>query len=287
MNPRPPPCEGPNGIDWDLFKEWLFKEFSPKTAQDRLRYSRKFSDCLLKKDFSELRLLSDDKRVHVLKALSALSKFLGVYDEFKGLVRNYGLKWTGRNGDDLIIARLTRVVDADEILEWIRSVKAACPDYAGFMDLIAATGLRYEEAVNCWNLIIGLSGKSRLEEYYRAEAEVLEHFRFKDLFIRRSKKAFISFAAEDFIEKITRSKPLSAYVLPNRIKRRGLRQRFSDIREFHASVLTRYLRQPEIDFIHGRVSTSVFMRNYFNPAWIQDLKERALKAAGEILEKIA
>jgi len=256
-------------------------------AQDRFRYARKFSDCLLMKDFSKLRLLSDDKRVHVLKALSALSKFLGVYDDFRALVRNYGLKWTGRSGDDIIIARLTRVVDADEILNWIRNVKAACPEYAAFMDLMAATGLRYEEAINCWNLIIRLSGENRLEEYYRAEAEVLEHFRFKDLFIRRLKKAFISFAAEDLVEEITGSRPLSAYVLPNRIKRRGLRQRFSDIREFHASVLTEYLRQPEIDFIHGRVSTGVFMRNYFNPVWIQDLKERALKAAGEILEKIA
>ena len=30
------------------------------------------------------------------------------------LVRNYGLKWTDRSGDDIIIARLTRVVDAGE-----------------------------------------------------------------------------------------------------------------------------------------------------------------------------
>ncbi|RLG89689.1 MAG: hypothetical protein DRO36_07395 [Candidatus Hecatellales archaeon] len=196
------------------------------------------------------------------------------------------MTWTGRNGDDLIIKRLTRIVDADEILEWIRNVKAACPEYAVFLDLMAATGLRYEEAVNCWNLIIRLNGENRLEEYYRAEAEVLEHFRFKEIFIRRSKKAFISFAAKELIEKITGSKPLSAYVLPNRIKRKGLRQRFSDIREFHASVLTRYLRQPEIDFLHGRVSTSVFMRNYFNPAWIKDLKKRTLQAAEEILKKI-
>jgi len=52
-------------------------------------------------------------------------------------------------------------------------------------------------------------------------------------------------------------------------------------------MLIKYLRQPEIDFIHGRGSTSVFMRNYFNPAWISDLKERTLKAAEEILEKAA
>jgi len=46
------------------------------------------------------------------------------------------------------------------------------------------------------------------------------------------------------------------------------------------------LTPPEIDFLHGRVSASVFMRNYFNPAWITDLAQRTLKAIEEILTKI-
>jgi hypothetical protein len=33
----------------------------------------------------------------------------------------------------------------------------------------------------------------------------------------------------------------------------------------------------EIDFLQGRTSASVFMRNYFNPALISDLKERVFK----------
>ena len=45
-------------------------------------------------------------------------------------------------------------------------------------------------------------------------------------------------------------------------------------------------KPPEIDFLQGRVSSSVFMRNYFNPAWITDLRERTLKAAEEILAKL-
>ena len=105
--------------------------------------------------------------------------------------------------------------------------------------------------------------------------------------LRKSKKAFICFVSKDLITKIAESKPLTLNILPNRRKRRKLTRRFGDIREFHASILTRHLRQPEIDFIHGRISTSVFMRNYFNPAWIQDLKERTLKSAEDILRGIA
>ena len=60
--------------------------------------------------------------------------------------------------------------------------------------------------------------------------------------------------------------------------------RLRDIRELHASLSTKHLEQPEIDFLHGRISTSVFMANYFNPALIADLKERAFKVAKEIEE---
>jgi hypothetical protein len=40
------------------------------------------------------------------------------------------------------------------------------------------------------------------------------------------------------------------------------------------------------NFLHGRVSSSVFMRNYFNPVWISDLKERTFKAVAGIVEGI-
>jgi hypothetical protein len=126
----------------------LFREYRVRVARDRLSYARRFAHCLLGRDFSELRRLSDDKMVHVLKVLSALAKFLGVYDDFKRLRRNYGLKWGGKSSDDLIIARLTKVVDESELCEWIRKVKAAIPSYAVFMDFITSTGLRYEEAIN-------------------------------------------------------------------------------------------------------------------------------------------
>jgi intergrase/recombinase len=257
-----------------------------RTAKDRFRYAQKFHGYLLRKDFREIRLFSDSKRVHVLKALAAFSKFLGVHDEFTALVRNYGLKWSSGNGDELIISRLTKTVNGDEILIWVRKVKAMVPEYAAFMDFMAATGLRYLEAVDSWNLVVQLAKKGQLGDYYKAENAVLEHFRFKQVFIRKSKKAFISYVPRTLVEEVSESKPLTVDLLVNRIKRRGLKRRFGDIREYNGSVLTEFLREPEIDFLHGRISTSVFMRNYFNPVWITDLKERTLKAVNSILEKV-
>ena len=59
--------------------------------------------------------------------------------------------------------------------------------------------------------------------------------------------------------------------------------RFSDIRELFASCSVKHLKQPEIDFLQGRVSTSVFMQNYFNPMWIADLKTRAITNLTDLL----
>jgi hypothetical protein len=252
---------------------------------NRRCYARRFAYCLFQRDLSALRLVSDDVRGHGLRALAALSKYLGCYEDFRGLVKNYGLKWNGKKAEDLIIARLLKGVNGDEVYEWMREVKRLCPEYGGFVDFMAATGLRYEESVNSWNLIIQLARENALGKYYNERRQVLEHFRFKELFLRNSKKAFISFIAKRQVDAIALARELTVNVLLNRLKRRKIRQRFSDIRELHASVLTRHLSQPEIDFLHGRVSTSVFMRNYFNPAWISDLQTRTLKAANEILAK--
>jgi len=274
-------------VDWEGFRKWVTSTHRPKIAKDVFNYALKYSGCLLKRNLSEINTFAESKRRHTLTALAALAKFLGVHDDFKVLVRNYGLQWTGKSADDLIIERMTKVKTDTDLYDWLKDVKVIAPDYVSFVDFVAATGLRYEEAVNSWNLIIQLATTGKLDSYYKAKKQVLEHFRFKEIFLRRTKKAFISFVSADLVNRITEQKQLTTNILRLRIKRRGRKMRFSDVRELHGTVLTRYLSQPEIDFIHGRVSTNVFMKNYFNPAWISDLQSRTLKATSGILAKIS
>jgi intergrase/recombinase len=274
-------------VDWVAFEAWLSNGRRRNVVADRLSYAKRYVHCLVGNNLSELQTLSEDKRCHVLRALSCLAKYAGVYDDFRALKSAYGLKWTGRSSDDLLIDRLTRVTDPDEMFSWIRQVKTAFPLFATFMDFMAATGLRYEEAINSWNLIIELNGQGKLGTYYSGEKRVLEHFRFRETFIRRTKKAFVSFVSEDLLKEIAEQRSLTKPQITKRLQRARLKLRFGDIREFQGTLLTRYLKQEEIDFIHGRVSGNVFMRNYFNPAWISDLQERTLKAANAILAKIS
>jgi len=170
------------------------------------------------------------------------------------------------------------------LFEWVKKVKQEIPEFAAFIDFITVTGLRFEEGLNAYNLVVELTRSGRLDEYYNAEQHILEHFRFKNLFLRKTKKAFMSYAPKELIKEIgSKDSPLTKDMIIKRIQRLRLKQRFADLREFYASYSTKCLRQPEIDFVQGRISATVFMRNYFNPTWITDLKDRALKNAGELL----
>jgi intergrase/recombinase len=171
---------------------------------------------------------------------------------------------------------------------WIKQVKRVRPELSLFMDFMAVTGLRLVEAVNSYNLIIKLNREGRLDEYYSVEREVLEHFRFKEIFFRHSKKAFISFAPATLIQRVSENKPLTSVIaIQNMVRKKGLKLRFSDIRETYGTLATKHLKDNEIDFLQGRVNSSVFMNNYFNPSLISDLRIRVHRTVNEIQEKIS
>ena len=240
-------------------------------------YAMRYYGCLLKGDFSELSNLSVSKRRHVLVALANLSKFLGLHEDFKKLVNAHGLKGETVKAEDLLLSRMARANENGQVTTWIAQVKAMLPEIATFPDFALASGLRYVEALNSYNLIIDLARARRLGEYFNSEREVLEHIRFKQLFLRHTKKVFISFVPRQLVEQISREKPLTDAQVRLPLQRKGFSLRFSDIREFYATHMTKWLTQPEIDFLEGRVSASVFMKHYFNPALIGDLKARVFK----------
>jgi hypothetical protein len=95
-------------VDWVGFEAWLSSGRRRNVVVDRMSYAKRYVHCLVGNNLSELQTLSEDKRCHVLRALSCLAKYAGVYDDFKALKLAYGLKWTGRSSDDLLIDRLTR-----------------------------------------------------------------------------------------------------------------------------------------------------------------------------------
>jgi hypothetical protein len=267
-------------VDWVAFRWFVEADHRPRVASQLCSNAEKYASCLFKRDFSQVQALDVSVRKNVMSGLSALSKFLGCYGEFKGLVKAYDLQWVGKNADAVFIERMTKTQSHDEVWVWIREVKVNHPALEAFMDLISVSGMRLSEAVNSYNLIVKLAGEKKLDTYFNGEKGWLEHFHFPDLFIRDSKKTFVSFVPFELVEKISKVQALGG------VRLKGEVNRFSDIRELHATFMTRFLKKEEIDFLHGRVTSGVFMQNYFNPSLISDLKARAFQGIAEIQEKI-
>ena len=205
-----------------------------------------------------------------------MSKYLGCYDLFQELRVKAGLKWS-KSSDRAIIARLSRDVNP---VEWALEAKRRVPSLTGFIDFLAATGLRVVEAIWSWNLLAEKGPKG----YFNPETGALEHFRHEELFLRRTKKAYISFIPEEFLDAPT--EPLTYDTVRLRLKRAGLKLHLADLREYWATYMTRHLTRPEIDMLQGRVGTSVFMAHYFNPNLIRDLRTRTLQGVAEILGEL-
>jgi len=257
-----------NVLDWNKFQDYVKNNYSKIHASAIMNYAKRYWVLLAKGDLSDLLTLSRDKRRHVLAALAALSRFLGKYDEFKALKEKYGLKIES----NVKIAFQMDDSSLRELCDWIIKARNALGEYAAYIDLLLATGMRPREAITCYNLIIKLNAEGRLDGYYREGW--LEHFRFENLFCRRSKNVYVSYAPPEVVTSVTRSKPISSSKVKHALENAGLEIKLKHIRKLWASYMTRHLTEPEINLLQGRVGKSVFMAHYFNPSYLIDLKSR-------------
>ena len=242
-------------------------------------YAKKHHE-MLTGSLRELDSFSKSKKNNVLKALIALSKYLGVYEQFKAKMKNYGIKWEGRSS----LQAFLRIKNTRPgLIEWAKAcMDVLDSDYTTFIRFKALSGLRKAEAIKAFNMIVELSLEGRLGEYYNSELQSLEHFKFESDFIRGTKNAFFSFVEKQFIEKIAKCRPISYSTLRRRLKPHGLKLRLNELRDYYATFMVHNgVIREEADLLQGRVGRSIFMRHYFSPA-IEDLRDRVLKANQEL-----
>ena len=143
----------------------------------------------------------------------------------------------------------------------------------------ALTGLRPSEACMSCRLISELSDKNMLEQYFDKDLMMLQHFKFPNLFLRRSKNAYISFISPKLLEVVQRIKPKIMYgALDTRIGRLGFKVQTKQLRKLHGTILRNHgIPQELIDLTHGRISQNVFTRFYYKP-FLQHVRDITLKA---------
>ena len=86
------PKTGREDIDWDDFRKWLENKYSESWAKNVFYCAEKYHE-MLDGDLTELESFSKSKKNNVLKSLVTLSKYLGMYEEFKDRESNYGIQW--------------------------------------------------------------------------------------------------------------------------------------------------------------------------------------------------
>src|SRR5581483_1428597 len=250
----------------DGFKQYLIAQ-NKRNAKGIMIYAKKYCHVLQQNDVSELLTISVTKRHHAMEALTALSTYWGCYDQWKKLRERYQLKWEGKDGLDVFKAIIDKEHNYPSMLQWLKDVCRKIPEeYANILIFNTLTGLRPSEACQSISLI-----QTDLSNYMKKEEGVLEQWKYPDLFIRNSKKAFISLVDDNVIQIAMNANNCGYTALSSYLKRRGLKMRMGHCRKIFATyVRMNGVEQEIVDLLQGRIPKSVFARHYFRP----DFKDR-------------
>jgi hypothetical protein len=277
---RKPP--NPSHMDWNQLKQYLQSKYSRNWSKAVYLYSKKYHGLL--ENPRELDTFKDHKRNNVLKSLVVLSKYLGRCQHFKHMLDQYGIKPSRKDAFSSFLRILNN--SNGEILPWYgKAINVLRPNERLFLRFVTITGLRKNEAIQSFNLIIRLHQKADLQNYYNEELNCMEHFKFKDLFLRRTKNAYISFVSKQFIQKIAKSDPVTYAAIIKRLKRKGLRTRINELRDYYATFMVKHvLIREEVDLLQGRIPPNIFIRHYWSPSF-KELRDRTLRSIS-LLEQV-
>jgi intergrase/recombinase len=271
-------------LNWQIFRQWVKSKYAKSYAPSVYCYAFKFHG-LLNGNLAELEAFGKSKRGTILRALVALSKYLGVYPQFKQRMKEYGLKWEGYDGFDSVV-RMMKDKSFDT-LKWVKNcISVFDKTYRTLVLFALISGMRRSEVINSFNLIIKLGRQVKLGEYYNDEMHILEHFKYKQTFLRGKKNVYFSFIPKDFINKIPQCKTVSISGFKRRKTKNGFSSQFHAIRDYYATFMIQHgLLQQEVDVLQGRIGRSMFMKHYFSPD-LKDLENRTLNAVQQMLSEV-
>jgi hypothetical protein len=205
--------------------------------------------------------LPPQKRLNVMKSLTALSKYTGQYDRWQQIRKQYNLRWT--TGTESITAMerfFNPQCSLDHMLQRVKAMIQVLPYHMGLVVRHALlTGLRCVEAVESVRLI---QDNETFQEYYNPDAMTLSHYKFKEQFLRITKKAFLSYITLDNLQPIRvlgcRTPTYNAIRLT--VKRHGLDMDMNLCRKIFASHLIKSgLDSNTVDMLQGRYPQSILV----------------------------
>ena len=252
---------------WDSFRLYLRGFNNEKTIYTRISYAKRFSYLLVNENFNDIHTLSKDKRNHVMKSLAALSKFLGMYDKWKSIVEKFNLKWSSEfNGLDAF----KKIINSKNNLDaMVLSVRDAIhnhdipSEYRNLLLYCTLTGLRASEAIESARII---QNEKLYSRYVSKDKDMIKHYEFPEVFIRTTKKAYISIINDDIINLALSCSNVNVNTFRSFFTRRKIPLIMNLCRKIFATFLRIKNIEPEIiDLLQGRIPKSIFLRHYYRP----------------------
>ncbi len=267
-------------IDWNLFRNWIDAKLSKRYSNSVRCYAKKYY--FLMNDVRQISLVPATNRNNVIKSLILLSKFLGVYDVFRSQLKKYGVVLVRQDSLQAFLRMFRANSNVGFKDWWIQANTVLKPHEQLFLRFARFTGIRRAEAVNSFNIIIRLSREKRLSEYYDKELNVLMHFKYPKIFIRRTKNVYISFVPQSMIDEISSSEPLTYNIVHRRLNENSLKSRINELRDqFGTYLLGNGILEQEVNLLQGRIPVSVFVRHYWSPK-LTELRDRVFKGLKQI-----
>ena len=192
-------------------------------------------------------------------ALACLSKYLGCYNEWKEIKERYDLKWTNNRDIDIFNAIMDSRNNFSSMVAWLKETCSQLPEpHRNVLLYCTMTGLRASEAFYSIHLL-----HTQADNYLNKERMTIEHFRYPDYFLSRTKKAYISLATPAILEIAQRSSDKGENAFRHTAKRLHLQDRVKLCRKIFATYMRMEGITPEIiDLLQERIPKNVFARYY-------------------------
>jgi hypothetical protein len=240
--------------------------------------ANKYQSILATGNATELLSLTSNVKRNAMRSLAHLAKYNGDYEHWQKIIKNHGLHWRQADNDSFDFFEKETI---SEMIEYVKETMKILPaDMAKTFQTATVLGLRADEVCKAINLL-----KQSTPDYYDDKLGVLEHYKFKALFIRRTKKAYISLVNDDLLT-LARQSCDRYQAIRSFLKRRKTPMQMKYCRKIFGTWLRQNGIESEfIDVLQGRVPQSVFAKHYYRPD--QATIDKARKLITELRAKLA
>ena len=251
-----------NNEFWHRFQQYLTNNYSRNTVVCQILYAKKYAYVLRNTNAQDLLSLPDQKRMLVMKSLATLSKYLGCYDLWCDIRERYQLKWSTYDSLHIFHNMVNNQQNYSAMINWLKDTCSKLPkSYSNILLYNTLTGLRPTEACQSISLI-----HSDLNNYLKDDTMVLEHYKYPHIFIRKTKKSYISIVTETILNIAKHADIHSYNSIRMAIRKSDLHMHMAYCRKIFATHLRNDgIEQEIIDLLQGRAPKSVFSRHYFRP----------------------